>query len=205
MIPATLYFSNAGGIEEAIPFPEMEGDISVVLICGIKRDDRAIRSWNTCFAPNDDLSAFEEAFRKGMDSLEVAGGRVNGRQRALWIPYSVEFTQQGDDRHIRLYQHYGNEISLYGWNYSAPQRLLGRRTLVWWPIGCTFRTFQETIWVAANVTVDGNAEDVRALTEMPEDCRRGLEKHFSRSSFIPAYHEGKPVPAVALEPIFVLP
>jgi hypothetical protein len=206
VIPATLYFSNEGGIEEAVPFPETEGDVTVVLICGMKSmGDRDSRSVNSCFAPNDDLSVFEQAFRQGMRSLKVAGGQVDGRRRSLWIPYSVEFSKQGDHRQIRLYQNYGAETSLYGRNYLAPQRIANQPTLVPLTFSCFFRLFRETMWVTANITVDGNAEDVRVLTETSDVCRQAVETHVSRSSFIPAFNEGEPVPAVSLEPFFLTP
>lgn len=205
-VPATLSFSTAGGIEEAISFPDTQGDISVVLICGLQfvEIDR-VPAWNnTCFGRSGNTGAFEQAFREAMPSLTVSGGRVNGTRRRLWIPYSVEFTKRGEDERIRLYSNYGTEISRYGRYYSAPQRILPKRA------PNVFRTCRidspgEVVWVTANITADGMPEDVRILAEVSDACRKRLEITFVRSSFIPAFHEGRPVPAVFSEPFYVLP
>lgn len=200
MEPDLARFSDGDqSLQRLIEFPDVDGDVLVVVYCrAFILEDGQVYS-NTCFPTEGVRQSFPRAIENAMRSALVTPAVVDGAARAVPLFYRVGFLRKDGEAEIAVYSNWGIDMDEFGLDYEAPQRYTSQI----FPMGCADYWWSMAVTATMVIGADGAlAGDVRLesseLTPMRR-CTRSLKRFYEKSKYIPGRHDGKPIEATLVE------
>ena len=190
-------------MDRLLVFPEIKGDISVVMNC-FSRVERSGKMEDTgCYLQNNYDEPFATAINRAAKKARMNPALIGGEPHEIYLQFRVEFIKEGEDQRIHYYLNPGYEenVKAYGYDHVAGQRAIGKEEP--WNRACPKRA-QYAVWVRAYLGEDGRADSPtveHADGIMPtQACRDAIEQTIINSRYTPAYADGEPVPSTFVEP-----
>lgn len=194
-------FGNTeNSLQKILGFPSSDEDMDVVINCDAYLSKNGVIVGNFCFIGDNAYIRYVNIINRAARKARLIPATINKQRRPIWFQYTVEFIKQGELKIIHVYPNHGKNKELYGHNYTSPQRYIDYK----WR-GCTPRIgHKKNMWVAMIVNKEGKAENIEFLNDgiVSKSCSKSIIKDLKKSSFIPAFHKGKIVEAVYVEPYF---
>jgi len=216
--PPTLaqLVSGEDSMEKQIVFPNVPGDLAVVIYCRALVSSHGQLERNFCFRSESADQVFRDAIDTAAKSAKSTPAVVSGKPHNVSLWYRVAFVRKDDRSIVRVYPNWGRDLDKYGNDYDGPQRT----TRLQLPRSCSTRGvfevgaidsfgfgFEEpSMFLIASLSIDadgkpagevvfesaGNLEDSR--------CRSSISDRLKNAEYIPGHHNGHPV-----ETTYVLP
>lgn len=202
-------------LRNMISFPDVPGDVLVIVYCVATIDRTGFMRDNTCFESENVDDVFREAITKVARSSEVTPALISDEPLRTDLWYRVAFVQRGGQNAIGVFPNWGHNTAEYGNDYEGPQRATRSR----YPSACrtpddkgdTYQTnalakresYSFTALSSVTIGIDGKA---RSDVEVDATDFRGLKRCVDRitdilegADYIPARHDGEPVEATYME------
>ena len=202
-------------LRNMISFPDIPGDVMVIVYCVATIDRTGFMRENTCFESANVDEVFRDAITKVARSSEVTPAVVSGEPLRTYLWYRVAFVQRDGQNAIGVFPNWGHNAAEYGNDYEGPQRVTRNR----YPSACrtpddvgdTYQTnvlakrdaYSFTALSSVTIGTDGKA---RSDVEVDATDFRGLKRCVDRitdilqhADYIPARHDGKEVEATYME------
>ena len=127
--PATFEHEEAERrIEELIEFPDIQGDLSVMLLCFSRVQPNGKMEDTGCYVTKNYDEPFAMAVNKAAKKARMTPALIDGKAREIYLQFRVEFSAEKDVRNIYflLNPGYAENVSAYGYDHIAGQREIGR-------------------------------------------------------------------------------
>ncbi len=190
-------------MDRLITFPEVKGDLSVVMNCFSQVQSNGKMEGTNCYLQNNYDEPFASAVIGAAKKARMNPAIVSSQTRDVYVQFRVEFIAEKDQRNIHFYLNPGYEenVKAYGYDHIAGQRVIGKNEP--WSTACPKRA-QYAVWVRAYLGEDGKA-DIPNITHadgvMPvASCLNAIEQTIVNSRYTPAFADGHPVPSTYIEP-----
>lgn len=197
MVPARF----VGGLDAAsakIRFPNHKRDVTVYINCAatVSEIGEVERFYCLDYYGVADTK-FRQAAEEFIGKAELSPALVNGEPRVVEMYFRIFFGRQGELYAAGVFPNWGDDVERYGLEYEAPQRYNEDPP----PPKCGSVGGMSRV----EVSVEG-----RAVGEVDLMMSYGKPEHFGTcenwmtgivrdGQYIPAHHEGKPVPATYVE------
>lgn len=196
--PAT-FEEGKRSLKNLLKFPRVDGDVSVTVTCtSIGAANGRIREAK-CSAANDPSQKFAISVNRRVKSARIIPATVDGRDEKVDFQFAVVFSRTGDTESINVYVNNQKNLERFGPDYISAQRYSPYEL----PDACKERRAAFLILEIAVVSADGvvTESDLRVdEVGIPNTCEVQLREITKSSRFIPAFHEGKPVESVWVNP-----
>ena len=190
-------------LDKLIEFPEVTGDLSVMLLCASRIQSNGKMVDTGCYLQNNYEGPFAEAVNKAAKKARLNPAIVDGKAREVYLQFRVEFIAEKEERSIYFYLNPGYEenIKAYGFDHVAGQRVIGRNEP--WNEACPKRA-KFSVLAKAFLGEDGRA-DSPSLSHsqgvMPTPaCQEAIKQTILQSRYTPAMADGYAVPSSFVEP-----
>ncbi len=200
-VPAQLGTGNKS-LASLIEFPELKGDTTAVIRCAAIAEDDGDLKMNGCFAEEPADQLFIKPIVDAAKRARVVPAVADGKRRAIYLQYRVEFIKKGSEQTINVYPNPGvqENIDAYGQDHVAAQRTVGKEK---WQDECPGSS-SYLVWLKAHVAPDGQQSSLSlthagGLNPTPR-CRQAILDTVTNSLFFPALANGEPVPSTYMEP-----
>ena len=190
-------------METLLEFPEIKGDISVVMSCVSRIKANGRMDGTGCYMQNNYDQPFMQAIGKAAKKARMNPAIVAGKTREIFLQFRVEFIQKDEQQTIDYYLNPGWEenVKAYGFRHVAGQRVIGRNEP--WNAACPKRA-KWSLWVRAYLGPDGRAESPTIQHTngiMPtEICLNAIRQTIVNSFYTPTFADGEAVPSTFIEP-----
>lgn len=202
--PADFDFPEADRrMDTLLVFPEIKGDISVVMNCFARVKQNGRMDGTSCYLQNNYDEPFARAINTAAKKAKMNPAVIGGKTREIFLQFRVEFIKEGENQTIDYYLNPGYEenVKAYGFRHVAGQRAIGKKEP--WDDACPKRAHY-AVWVRAYLGPDGRAESPsiqHADGIMPtQTCVDAIKRTILGSLFTPALADGEPVPSTFIEP-----
>jgi hypothetical protein len=196
--PADFDTESEDFIANRFEFPDIEGDLSLLIRCQSRVSRSGRMSKSNCFALNDVERLFAIAIEKAAGKSSVTPAIIDGKKTKVWFEYAVRVAQEGDRRWTRFYPNWGLNANHYGTDYVAAQPYA-----IWeWPDDCWWPNEPFFVLISVLVRSDGTSQDAEVYTagdSASSKCTAAIRKIALNRSYLPAFVEGKPADAKFLE------
>ncbi len=204
MRPADFDYPEADRrMDTLLEFPEISGNISVVMNCVSRIQANGKMEDTGCYLQNNYDEPFMRAIGAAARKARMNPAIVDGKAREIFLQFRVEFNKEGEQQTIDYYLNPGWEenVKAYGFRHVAGQRVIGRNEP--WNDACPKRA-RWSLWVRAYLGPDGRAESPtlqHADGIMPtESCLNAIRQTIVASQYTPALADGEAVPSTFIEP-----
>ena len=182
-----------------LSFPNVDGDWNALVKCTAQVGESGSVRSPSCFDRDETNSPFFPVVMRSARGSRMIPATVDGVNVFVeMVQFSVLFQQRGEQQAIVVYPNHGNNRQFYGDNYIAAQRYGVTQSA-----GCNPRTDRYgEINVRMVFSLDANGEvgeEIEAMDRARPDCLTSFENFIKKSTYIPAYFEGKPVDSVVVE------
>ena len=190
-------------MDTLLEFPEISGNISVILNCVSRIQANGKMEGTGCFLQNNYDEPFMRAIATAAKKARMNPAIVNGKAQEIFLQFRVEFNQEGENQTIDYYLNPGwdENVKAYGFRHVAGQRVIGKNEP--WSDACPKRA-RWSLWVRAYLGPDGRAESpTLQLTDgitPVESCLEAIRQTIVNSQYTPALADGEPVPSTFIEP-----
>ena len=178
-----------------LSFPNVDGDWNALVKCTAQVGESGSVRSPICFDRDETNSPFFPVVMRSARGSRMIPATVDGVNVFVeMVQFSVLFQQRGEQQAIVVYPNHGNNRQFYGDNYIAAQRIWRDSEY-----GCFHRT---DINVRMVFSLDANGEvgeEIEAMDRAFGNCLTAFERFIKKSTYIPAYFEGKPVDSVVVE------
>lgn len=188
-------------LDNRIEFPEVKGDVSVMISCFSQIERNGKMDTTGCIARDNFHAPFAAAIMDAAKKARVRPAVIDGKERKIYLQFRVEFVAKDDARDITLYLNPGNSenVDAYGPDHIAAQRVIGKEP---WQDVCPQRA-QFLVLARAFVGEDGRAqspslERMGGIMPAP-DCQEAIKQTILESAYTPAMADGYPVPSAFVE------
>ena len=202
--PANFDFAEADRrMDTLLEFPEIKGDISVVMSCFARIKASGRMNGTSCYLQNNYDEPFARAVMAAGKKVKMNPAIVGGKAREIFLLFRVSFIKEGDNQTIDYYLNPGYEenVNAYGPRHVAGQRVIGRNEP--WNDACPKRA-KWLVWLRAYLGPDGRADNptVQHVNGIrpTQSCSEALENTITSSLYTPALADGEPVPSTFVEP-----
>jgi|GEM_PF-1874816 len=202
--PADFTDSNRS-LQNRIRFPNIEGDISLTILCDSFLTRNGRFRTNLCFSHGTDQRAwlFDIAIKRAARYAKIQQALVNGHGRAVRFKYKVEFEKNGETTSIKALANQGLNTESDEGNYVSAQRYKGGSGRIGYLDGCGQST---RLWLYALIDESGKPSATKIIGGNGyEGCKQGLQNKFMKGSYVPATLNGQPVTSLHRELFFVTP
>ena len=186
-----------------IPFPEIKGNVTVMLKC-FSQLEASGKMKNTACLMNDQFDApFAAAVAQAAKKARMTPASINGKDVMVYVQFRTEFVAEGDERKIKVILNpgYPENVDAYGEDHVAAQRLLTGKAEPWQKV-CPQRAAY-AVWAKAYVGEDGHSDAPsieHAGGVVPTAaCQEAIKAQILESRYIPAIDDGFPVPSTFVE------
>lgn len=190
-------------LDTHLEFPEIKGDISVVMNCFARVKANGRMDGTSCYLQNNYDAPFAQAISRAGKKAHMNPAIINGKAREIFLQFRVEFIKEGENQTIDYYLNPGYEenVKAYGFRHIAGQRMIGKKEP--WNEACPKRAHY-AVWVRAYLGPDGRADSptiqhADGITPTA-GCIDAIKQTILSSSFTPALADGEPVPSTFIEP-----
>ncbi|MGH8223096.1 MAG: hypothetical protein ACREQZ_08985 [Woeseiaceae bacterium] len=194
--------SNERHFRTLLGFPEVSGDVSLVMLCFSQIEDSGKMTETGCLIRNNAEKLFFDAIDKAAKKAQLVPARIDGRARKIYLQFRVEFIKEGDSRRINMYANPGDaeNIEAYGEDHVAAQRVIGKEA---WMKVCPSNA-QYGVTARAHVSVEGIASSTslaHGYGIVPTGpCQQAIIEAIETSAYAPAMVDGEAVPSAYVEP-----
>jgi hypothetical protein len=189
-------------MDKLIAWPEIKGDISVVLNCFSQIDKNGKMESTGCFLQNNYDEPFVGSIAAAAKKARMNPAIINGKETKIFLQFRVEFIAAGEQRDIRFYLNPGYEenVTAYGFEHVAGQRAIGNNEP--WNEICPKRA-DYMVWVRAYLGEDGKAsspsvQHVNGIVPTAA-CQDAIKQTITASRYTPTLADGEPVPSTFIE------
>jgi len=185
-----------------IQFPEIEGNVSVMLNCVSQVQTSGKLSKSGCYLENQFDTPFAAAVQKAAKKARMNPAVIDGKKREIYLQFRVEFIQEGDKREILLYSNPAEPENLkeYGMHHIAAQRTIDKEA---WMKVCPQRAGFIVV-ARAHVSMEGIASNVslhhNAGIVPTGPCQQAIIDSILSSNYAPTTVDGIAVPSTFVEP-----
>jgi len=190
-------------MDALLVFPEIKGDISVVMSCFARVKANGKMEGTNCYLQNNYDEPFARAIAVAGKKARMNPAIVAGMAREIFLQFRVEFIKEGDNQTIDYYLNPGYEenVKAYGFRHVAGQRVIGKKEP--WNDACPQRA-RYAVWVRAYLGPDGRADSptvqhADGITPV-QSCIDAIKQTVVSSLYTPALADGEPVPSTFVEP-----
>jgi hypothetical protein len=188
-------------IDQLIEFPDVGGDLSVMLLCFSRVQPNGRMENTGCYVTKNYDEPFAMAVNKAAKKARMTPALIDGKAREIYLQFRVEFSAEKEVRNIYFFANPGYEenVVAYGFDHIAGQRMIGRED---WMEVCPKRADFRML-ARAYLGEDGRA-DSPSLEHtggiLPTaNCQDAIKKTLLESRYTPAYADGQPVPSSFIE------
>ncbi len=200
--PANFVFEeDKRRMDKLIEFPDIEGDLTVMLLCFSRVQPNGKMESTGCCAPKNYDEPFAIAVNKAAKKARMNPAIIDGKAREIYLQFRAEFISDKGVRTIDFYLNpgYQENIAAYGFDHIAGQRALGREP---WQDVCPKRA-NFSLLARAFLGEDGRAESpslehTGGIMPTPK-CQDAIKQTLLDSRYTPAYADGEPVPSSFVE------
>ena len=183
-----------------LSFPNVDGDWNALVKCTAQVGESGSVRSPICFDRDETNSPFFPVVMRSARGSRMIPATVDGVNVFVeMVQFSVLFQQRGEQQAIVVYPNHGNNRQFYGDNYIAAQRYGVTQS-----IRCSM--LDDRYWAVSYrrmvFSLDANGEvgeEIEAMDRAMGDCLTAFENFIKKSTYIPAYFEGKPVDSVVVE------
>jgi hypothetical protein len=185
-----------------IRFPEIKGDVSVMLLCFSQLEPSGKMDQTGCMMKDQFDAPFASAVSEAGKKARMAPAEIDGDKVKVYVQFRVEFVAKGEDHTIRVILNpgYQENIDAYGEEHVAAQRLIGGKE--YWQDVCPQRA-RYAVLAKAYVGEDGRSDSPsveHAAGVMPTaTCQTAIMDSILASRYVPAMADGLPVPSTFVE------
>jgi hypothetical protein len=189
-------------MDKLITWPDIKGDISVILNCFSQVQANGKMESTGCFLQNNYDEPFVAVISQAAKKARLNPAIIDGRERTIFLQFRVEFIAEGEQRRIHFYLNPGYEenVKAYGFEHVAGQRAIGKQEP--WMSVCPQRA-QYALWVRAYLGEDGKADSPSIQHSdgiMPtETCLDAIKETILSGQYTPALADGEAVPSTYVE------
>jgi len=189
-------------MDKLIEFPEIKGNIAVVLSCFSQIQANGKMESTGCFLQNNHDETFVAAVNKAAQKARMNPAIIDGKARKIFLQFRVEFIAQEEQKRIHFYLNPGYEenVKAYGFEHIAGQRVIGKDEP--WNSACPQRA-KYNVWVRAYLGEDGRADSPtveHANGIIPTAaCQDAIKQTIIESRYTPTLADGEPVPSTYIE------
>ena len=193
-VPA-MFPDDERALVHKVKFPDVEGDVRVTLLCDSAVTSQGRFDRTFCFTEGRDLVAYELAVFNAVLKARMIPARVRGKKEHVWFQFSVAFNKTGEKKSIQVFPNQLHNIGEYGIDYIGPQRydFTGAGTACM-PV--------HGIWLSMTVDEHGIPHDLQLLGDAGGFCAEAVVDLVRTALYIPAFSNGRPVKAKAVEMFF---
>lgn len=190
-------------MDRLIQFPEVKGDLTVVLNCFSQIERSGKMETTGCYVENNYDQPFADAVTTAAKKARLNPAIIDGETKKVFLQFRAAFEAKGEDRKINFYLNPGYEenVKAYGIDHVAGQRAIGKDEP--WMDVCPKRA-EFAVWVRAYLGEDGKADNPtieHADGIMPvAACRDAIGRTILASQYTPALADGEAVPSTFVEP-----
>lgn len=189
-------------LERLIKFPEVTGNVSVMLDCFAQVLTTGKMSSGNCYMEDKFDQPFAQAVYDAAKKARMLPATIDGSKKKVFFQYRVEFVQHDDEQTINLFPNVAvaENLEEYGPQHFSAQRVIGRES---WQKTCPKRA-RYLILVRAHVDMEGTASSVSLehgggiVPTGP--CQQAIIDTVLSSRYTPAMIDGEPVPSTFVEP-----
>jgi hypothetical protein len=188
-------------MDTLIEFPDIEGDLTVMLLCFSKVQPNGKMKDTGCYAPKNYDEPFAMAVNKAAKKARMNPAIIGGKAREIYLQFRAEFISDKGNRTIDFYLNpgYQENIAAYGFDHIAGQREIGRES---WMDVCPKRA-NFSLLARAFLGENGRAESpalehTGGIMPTPK-CQDAIKQTLLNSRYTPAYADGQPVPSSFVE------
>ena len=186
-----------------IPFPEIKGDVTIMLRCFAQLETSGKMKNTACLMEDQFDQPFAGAVAQAAKKARMTPASINGKPVMVYVQFRTEFVAEGDDRKIKVILNpgYPENVAAYGEDHVAAQRLLTGKDEPWQKV-CPQRAAY-AVWAKAYVGEDGRADapsiDHAGGVIPTPACQDAIKAQILDSRYIPAMDDGFPVPSTFVE------
>ena len=197
------YSEDKRRIDNLISFPEIKGNISVIISCFSRIQPSGKMKDTGCYLKNNYDELFVKTVNTAARKARMNPAKVDGKARRVFLQFLVQFIQKDEDKRINFYLNpgYPENIKAYGPAHIAGQRVINKTEP--WNNACPKRA-RWAVYVKTYLGADGIADSpsiehvdgiVPAVT-----CQNAIKQTIMLSRYTPALADGVAVPSTFIEP-----
>jgi hypothetical protein len=185
-----------------IRFPEIKGDVTVMLICFSQLQPSGKMESTGCMMQNEFDAPFAAAVSEAGKKARMAPAEIDGETVKVYVQFRVQFEAKGEERAVRVILNtgYQENVDAYGEEHVAAQRVIGGKEP--WQDVCPQRA-RFAVLAKAYVGEDGRPDSPsveHAAGVMPTArCQEAIMDSILASRYVPAMVDGVPVPSTFVE------
>jgi hypothetical protein len=183
-------------LEGRVAFPDVEGDLTLLLQCRTFVSKRGIANNTFCLEHDRELESLLATLHDAVNKSRMIPAMVDGKAEEVRILFRVLFVRRGNNASVHVYENWGHDVETLGFDYRAPQ-VRSRK-------GTSYKCFRHDRPLVAQATIrisETGRPSGQASVEFAEGsaedagCEQQLKEELAASAFIPAEANGKPVEA----------
>ena len=190
-------------LENLIIFPEISGNISVIMSCFSRIQTNGKMKDTGCYLKNNYDGPFQKAVSTGARKARMNPALIGGKAREIFLQFLVGFKQEKEEQTISFYLNpgYPENIKAYGSSHIAGQRAINKNET--WNSACPKRA-RWAVYVKTYLGADGIA-DVPSIQHIDgvvpvAACQNAIKQTIRMSQYTPAFADGVAVPSTFVEP-----
>lgn len=186
LVPAKLG-TGEQSLQQLIQFPSWRGDATISILCGARlaADGEFVDTY--CWGFDNRKFYYIREIQKAADDARATPATLNGKNKAVWLQYSVDFRKVGDDRSVKVYPNWGFNRETHGTDYISPQLYDAPKRSMRCRKDMSFT-------VSMHIDEAGAIHDPEIVSGKANDrCREKFSEFVKQAKYIPASLDGKPV------------
>ena len=195
------FIDGEHSLQNLIEFPDVEGDVSLILNCELSVYPSGGITRNRCFPSEGVDPSFRKAVSAAAKLARASPAIVDGKARPVHLYYRVLFFQKDGTAEVGVFSNWGHDVDKYGISYEAPQRYSHYRM----PNKCRYllrgALLLSTVLIGKDGTLTSDVVFVPQLDRTPDQrkCANGIKALLEKAKYIPGHYAGTPVEATFVE------
>ena len=186
MTPALLS-SGEQSLQNLIEFPDWRGDAEISILCGARLAADGEFLDNHCWGFDRRKFYYIKKIEEVVGDARAIPARVNGKNKSVWIQYSIDFRKIGDAKSIIVNPNWGFNRKAYGRHYISPQ-------LYYAPKRSMYCHKDMSFTVQMQIDESGKIQDAKVISGKANDkCQKKLAEFVKNAKYMPAMHQGASV------------
>ena len=197
-----IFVEGERSMANLVDFPDVDGDIEVVVTCTGIASAKGRLQEAKCSAPNDPDLDFTMAVSRRFNAARLVPATVDGNSEEVDFQFVVHFIQENDEQSVNVYPNNSKNVDRLGLDYVSAQRF----SPYVWPNRCGSWRREELILEVAIIDTTGKPRDVDMITaesSLRTSCKSALINQLNDGRWIPASYKGQFVDSIWVNPIIL--
>ena len=189
-------------ITNLVEFPDVDGDIEVIVTCTGIASAKGRLQEAKCSAPNDPNLDFTMAVSRRFNAARLISATVDGNPEEVDFQFVVHFKKKGDEETVNVYANNSKNVDRLGLDYVSAQRF----SPYVWPNRCGTWRREELILEIAIIDATGKPKDVDLVTaesSLRLNCKTALINQLKNGRWVPAVYKDQFVDSIWVNPIIL--